>query len=520
VHFLSDDNSKELSCNVKSDIFLLRFSVEKIEIVSICVIIYYEINERRIVLKGKISNILLWFLSIFFLLSTFAMFSTTWASVFFVLPAILLNPYASKLLKDKAGFNNKNWIRACSVVISFIIYSMAVPPATTTDSVAATSSQNALSSDISSTISSQTSSELLESSSSAVPSSSSSKPDDASVTTKAEAPASGAKLTVHYIDVGQGDSEFLELPNGQTMLIDAGNPENGTQIVNYIKELGYNKIDYLIATHPHADHIGGMATVVNSLDIGSVYMPKVSTNTKTFEGLLTAIQNKGLKVNTAKSGVNLLKSGNLNIDIIAPCGTSYDDLNQYSAVLKVTYGANKFLFTGDAGAESEAQITADVSADVLKVGHHGSSTSTSQAFLNKVNPKYAVIEVGAGNSYGHPAAATISKLQNIGATIYRTDKDGTIIFTSDAKTITVNKKASTIQENAPPATDATSTVTEDNTSSTADSNDDEIIVYITDTGKKYHTSNCRFVNKSKYAITLKEAKEKGYTPCKVCDPPQ
>ncbi|XOQ45359.1 MAG: hypothetical protein ACFWTN_13075 [Clostridium sp.] len=477
-------------------------------------------------MKGKISNILLWFLSIFFLLSTFAMFSTTWASIFFIVPAILLNPYASKWLKDKAGFNNKNWIRICSVVVPFVIYSIAAPPtATSTDSVAATSSQNALSSDISSTISSQTSSELLESSSGAAPSSSSSKPDDASVTTevvtkKAEAPASDAKLTVHYIDVGQGDSEFLELPNGQTMLIDAGNPENGSQIVSYIKELGHNKIDYLIATHPHADHIGGMATVVNSLDIGSVYMPKVSTNTKTFEGLLTAIQNKGLKVNTAKSGINLLKSGNLNIDIIAPCGTSYDDLNQYSAVLKVTYGANKFLFTGDAGAESEAQITADVSADVLKVGHHGSSTSTSQAFLNKVNPKYAVIEVGAGNSYGHPAAATISKLQNIGATIYRTDNDGTIIFTSDARTITVNKKASTIQENAPPETsNATSTIAQDNSNVLTDSNGDTI-VYITDTGTKYHTSTCRYVSKSKYAITLEEAKEKGYTPCKVCNPPQ
>jgi competence protein ComEC len=505
-----------------------RFSVEKIEIISICVIIYCEINERRIVLKRKISNILLWFLSIFFLLSTFAMFSTTWASIFFIVPAILLNPYVSKLLKDKAGFNNKNWIRVCSVVIPFIIYSIAASPtATSTDSVVATSSQiNSSSSDISSAISSQTSSALLTSSSSAASSSSSSKSDDTSVTTevvteKAEAPASGAKLTVHYIDVGQGDSEFLELPNGQTMLIDAGNPENGSQIVSYIKELGHNKIDYLIATHPHADHIGGMATVVNSLDIGSVYMPKVSTNTKTFEGLLTAIQNKGLKVNTAKSGINLLKSGNLNIDIIAPCGTSYDDLNQYSAVLKVTYGANKFLFTGDAGAESEAQITADVSADVLKVGHHGSSTSTSQAFLNKVNPKYAIIEVGAGNSYGHPAAATISKLQNIGATIYRTDNDGTIIFTSDAKTITVNKKASTIQENAPPETNnTTSTITQDDSSSTADSSDDETIVYITDTGTKYHRENCRSLKKSKYAITLKEAKEKGYTACGICDPPQ
>lgn len=251
------------------------------------------------------------------------------------------------------------------------------------------------------------------------------------------------------MDVGQGDSEFLELPNKQTMLIDAGNSDNGTQIVSYIKALGYNKIDYLIATHPHADHIGGMATVVSKLNIGKIYMPKKSTNTKTYEKLLVAIQNKGLKIHTAKAGVNIVKVGNLNIDIMAPVHITGDDLNEYSAVIKVTYGNNKFLFMGDAGEESERQITADVKADVLKVGHHGSNTSTSQSFLNKVKPKYAVIEVGAGNSYGHPTSAALTRLQNIGATIYRTDKDGTIVFTSDSKTITVNKKASSIKQNAP-----------------------------------------------------------------------
>lgn len=343
------------------------------------------------------------------------------------------------------------------------------------------------------------------------------------------APKDGAKLNVHFIDVGQGDSEFIELPNGQTMLIDAGNPENGSQIVTYVKGLGHSKIDYLIATHPHADHIGGMAEVVKNLDIGKIYMPKASTNTQTFEDLLTAIQNKGLKINTAKSGVNMFKNGTLNADIIAPVNITGDDLNQYSAVIMLTYGDNKFLFTGDAGNESEGQITSDVKADVLKVGHHGSDTSTSQTFLNKVSPKYAVIEVGKDNSYGHPTAAALAKLEKIGATIYRTDKDGTIIFTSDAKTITVNKKSSSIKEQAPPSSaPAVAAVApqkpapeKEKPKVTAPATDNKgITVYVTNTGKKYHRDGCRYLKKSQIAISLSDAQAEGYGPCSVCDPPQ
>ena len=250
-------------------------------------------------------------------------------------------------------------------------------------------------------------------------------------------------LVVHYIDVGQADSIFIELPNNETLLIDAGNEENGPQIVNYIKALGYNKINYLVATHPHADHIGGMAYVVNNLTIGAIYMPKVTTTTQTYADLLTAIASKGLTVTTAKAGVSLININDFKVVMLAPNKDQYDDLNNYSAVIKITYKNNSFLFMGDAEELSENEITGDVSADVLKVGHHGSSSSTSQTFLNKVNPKYAVISVGADNDYGHPAQTTLDKLTAIGATIFRTDKDGTVIFTSDGTNITVNKVSST-----------------------------------------------------------------------------
>lgn len=451
------------------------------------------------------------------------MLSTTWAAILFIFPAILLNPIANRLLKNKIGFENKKWIKICSILIPVIIYTAIAPyAATNTNSIDTTSAEDSSAAASSLCESSQDSSQSSQSQVVSNNPSSSATIDTVSSTatdtvSSNDTFASGAKLKVHYIDVGQGDSEFLELPNGQTMLIDAGNPENGSQIVNYIKGIGYSKIDYLIATHPHSDHIGGMAEVINDLDIGKVYMPKVSTNTKTYEGLLAAISNKGLKVNTAKAGINLLKTGNLNIDIIAPVNITGDDLNQYSAVIKVTYGANKFLFMGDAGELSESQITADVSADVLKVGHHGSSTATSQAFLNKVHPKYAVIEVGKDNTYGHPTAVTLQKLQNIGATIYRTDQDGTIVFTSDAKTITIDKKSSSVKEQAPPSSSTSTTV---QSSAVTNTNDDNTIVYITDTGTKYHTADCRTLKNSKQAITLKEAKERGYTPCGICHPPE
>lgn len=246
------------------------------------------------------------------------------------------------------------------------------------------------------------------------------------------------KLISHYIDVGQGDSEFIELPDGTTMLIDAGTADYGETVVDYIKNLGYSKIDYLVGTHPHADHIGGMQKVVQSFDIGSVYMPKASTNTKTYENLLTEIKNKGLKIKSAKAGVSIISEDNLKVDILAPNSSEYDELNNYSAVVKITYKNNKFLYMGDAEKLSEDEIKADVSADVIKIGHHGSTSSSSKNFVKKVKPQYAVICVGKDNSYGHPKDTIIKRWKDIGAKILRTDEDGSITITSDGSNISVN----------------------------------------------------------------------------------
>ena len=460
-------------------------------------------------MKGK--NVSLWILSTFFLIWALAGLATTWASIFFLIPAALFNPLAAGLLKSRYHFRNRWWISLCAVLIPIIAFSAGMP--TTSSPASAPESQPPAPSAVVSSAADESSSAI-----------SSSAPESSAPVSAAPAaaPTSGTKLKVHYIDVGQGDSEFIELPNGKTILIDAGNPENGQQIISYIKGLKHDKIDYLVATHPHADHIGGMAAVINSFNIGSFYAPKVTTTTQTYKSLISALQSKKLGIHVAKAGTNMFKAGNLSADIIAPVSISGDDLNQYSAVIMLTYGDNRFLFTGDAGEPSESQITADVKADVLKVGHHGSSTSTSQAFLNKVKPKYAVIEVGTGNSYGHPTAATLSKLQAIGATIYRTDKDGTIIFTSDSHTITVDKKASGVKENAPPKASSKAATAKSTTPKAASPSTDNqsVTVYITDTGSKYHRAGCKYLKKSKHAISLKDAKAQGYGPCGICSPPQ
>lgn len=158
------------------------------------------------------------------------------------------------------------------------------------------------------------------------------------VTPVSEIDKSGNPLTVSFIDVGQGDSTFIALPNGQTMLIDAGNPQDSGTVLNVIKKYGFSRLDYVVATHPHSDHIGGMAEVISAVDVGKLYMPKKSHTTKTFENLVNTIANKGLSINTAKAGVNILDEGSLRIDILSPVSDSYSDLNDYSAVVKMVYG--------------------------------------------------------------------------------------------------------------------------------------------------------------------------------------
>lgn len=247
-------------------------------------------------------------------------------------------------------------------------------------------------------------------------------------------------LKVHYLDVGQGDSIFIELPNNETMLIDAAESYQSENIINYLKNLNYQKINYVIGTHPHTDHIGGLKDIINTFEIGKIYMPKVVSTTKTYESLLMAIKDKNLKINTAKAGISIIDTDALKINILAPNNSTYTELNNYSVVTKITYGTTKFLFMGDAEKLSENEIKEDVTADVIKIGHHGSNTSSSIDFIKKVNAKYGIISVGLNNKYNLPKEETITNWENSGTKIYLTSINGTITAISDGTNIKIESE--------------------------------------------------------------------------------
>ncbi len=264
---------------------------------------------------------------------------------------------------------------------------------------------------------------------------------------KPEPPVQGetenSNFQVHYIDVGQGDCSLV-VCDGQTLLVDAGENGHETEVINYLRSLGIDKLDYIIATHPHSDHIGGLPEVIEEFGMDNIIMPRLTKEqtptTKTYTRMLEEIKASGAKVISAKVG-STYTLGEASFEILGPVSDSAEDLNSMSVVAKVTHGENSFLFTGDAESDEEREIIGagvDLDADVLKMGHHGSNTSSCKEFLAEVTPEICVIMCGEDNDYGHPHKEPLERLKKYTNEIYRTDICGDIVISSDGKNLDIN----------------------------------------------------------------------------------
>jgi len=240
-------------------------------------------------------------------------------------------------------------------------------------------------------------------------------------------------LKIHFIDVGQGDATLIEL-HGYNILIDAGPNSSARNLISYLKEINIKSIDYIIATHPDEDHIGGMDEVLRNFKVKILYAPKVIKNTEAFNSMIKELKNKNLKINVPYKDMKLDLGEESNLTFLTPIEYGGDNDNNLSLVAKINFKEISAIFMADCETEVERQLLKDshtLEANIIKLGHHGSKSSTSTAFLKKVDPDYAIISCGKNNKYGHPHKETIDKLDNLNIKYFRTDIDGNITIRSD-----------------------------------------------------------------------------------------
>ena len=329
------------------------------------------------------------------------------------------------------------------------------------------------------------------------------------------------ELAVYYLDVGQGDAILLQ-QNDAAMLIDTGDNGMETQLLQQLQQLNVTQLDLLVCTHYHADHIGGAAEVLQNITVDRVLLPSGSATTQTYEDMLSVIEEKGIATSFPKIGYTG-QLGEAEFQVVGPKYEDSDNQNDNSLMIRVQYGNASFLFTGDAESTEEADTMAtgyEIQADVLKVGHHGSDTSTSERFLQAVHPVCAVISCGAGNDYGHPHQETLDKLSAAGVTVYRTDLSGTITILTDGATIRVFVDGQE-QQSFPAGQNASEAAAV--SSQTADSpSQSQTAAYIGNVNSKvFHLSSCSNLPAEANRVNFtgrEEAVSAGYTPCGNCNP--
>ncbi|MGU8582074.1 ComEC/Rec2 family competence protein [Clostridium perfringens] len=250
-----------------------------------------------------------------------------------------------------------------------------------------------------------------------------------------------SELMISYIDVGQGDAAYMKV-NGNDILIDAGPRSNSKELLEQLKAKNIDDFELVIATHPHEDHIGGMVDVFKEYEVKAFYSPKITHTTKTYENLVKAVKDEGLKTKELKGGMVIDLGEGAKFEVFTPQKSEYEELNDYSPIMKLSFGDTSYLFTGDAEklAEEEAlaKYKTSLDSDVIKFGHHGSSSSSSNAFIEAVSPKYGIISCAKDNKYGHPHRETLDIIKKYNIKTFRTDTDGEIILTSDGKSINFN----------------------------------------------------------------------------------
>ena len=323
---------------------------------------------------------------------------------------------------------------------------------------------------------------------------------------------SEAGLQLHFIDVGQADA-ILVSSQGKHMLVDGGNVEDSSLVYTYLKNHNVSHLDYVVCTHAHEDHVGGLSGALTAASASKVFAPVTDYDTKAFRNFVAKAGERGCAVEVPKAGTSFTLGG-ATVTVIGPL-KQYTETNDTSIVLRIVYGETSFLLTGDMETSAEADLLdagVELRSTLLKLGHHGSSTSTSYRFLREVAPTYGVISVGTDNSYGHPNDEVLSRLRDADVILYRTDLQGDVICSSDGKTLTFTTNKGTGQPTNPTESEKTP----------SDSNAATEYGYIGNLNtKKFHLPTCSHVPQEQnriYFITREEAVGNGYDPCGTCKP--